>query len=137
MQSAKRFGRGRPDSLPQYRKIGAFQHSEKSQIAVEEYPNAMSDWTILCARRLRPNLRDITHVGVTVPRGTQHVPVAEAIASIKAGEHRFYIDNDGDLLLVRVEGNVLVTRFGATLTDLIDALPDCGEGPQFLPPATT
>jgi hypothetical protein len=91
----------------------------------------MSDWTVICTRRLGPDANAPSHIGVNVPRGTQHVPIVEAIAAIDKGEHRFFVDQDGDRFLLRVDGDRLTTRHSVTPTALIEALPDCGDRAHF------
>jgi hypothetical protein len=58
----------------------------------------MTDWTVVCVRRI-PAGR-VTHLGVDVPRGTAHVPVEGAVVAIEEGR-RFFVEAARDLLLLR------------------------------------
>lgn len=92
----------------------------------------MSDWTVLCTRRASGGA--ITHLGVDVPRGTQHVPVAEAQAAMRAGRHRFFVPRDGDLLLLRDDPTSpigLGTSADGPAGALLETLPDCGTAARF------
>ncbi len=90
----------------------------------------MSDWIVQCVRTSLDGA--VTHIGVDVPRGTQHVPVDEAIAAIGAGLHRFYVEQDGDRLMLRpMAGNRLGTSRDGTGPSLLADLADCGTGARF------
>jgi hypothetical protein len=88
----------------------------------------MTDWTVICAKF--DEAGEVSHLGVDVPRGTQHVPIAEAVTAIVEGRHRFYIEDKGDLLLLRVSGDRLTTSREDGLALLV-GLPDCGDGVRY------
>lgn len=97
----------------------------------------MTDWIVLCVRRDQAGR--VTHLGVDVPRGTQHVPVEEAVVAIEEGRHRFFVEADGDLLLLRAGAEtgshtVLSSSRDQAGHGPLDALPDCGTAARFMPP---
>lgn len=92
----------------------------------------MTDWAVICTLRDAQGI--VSHIGVDVPRGTQHVPVAEALTAMTAGRHRFFIADDGDRLLLREVPEMkpgLATRWDQEGRPLLDQLPDCGLGIRY------